>query len=529
MLSAVDKSSSVSVELSELDDPGENGIVSFNVKEYQTKGLFSFEFSQYSVTEDAGEVVIRIIRRHGSIGKVVLEYTTVDGTATSADGDFVATSGYVLFEHNERQKSIAIQINEDDVSEAHFETFSLQIHAPGVNGADVDESSEVVGVCATTINLYDYMDGNVFASSVFSRNDTRGWSIIGNGDSVLHSDMNGIYGVDNLYGLKEYSALCDYSLIAGPCNSSCPIGSGKSHAIPSVEAKVGVLSTVDQGLVVTQKPFDFPSDEFTISFWVKITGNVSTESAIVSYVATGSNYDDIAIYNPTNLRVAINSRRKSDFRGLVTSIDVSDGRWHHVAVSWRSADGRVSAHLDGMRRFLGGPYNVGQLIHSGGYLALAKFLENPCEQTSTNEVACPFRENTHLDASIQNFKIWGRVFSIEDTKNDIAWPSKVGSESLHLYWRFNEAFIAESVVLDLSDFNSSLNNVGTIKGAKIIADTPSLNPFYPCESISENEWAFKSSSAYTGNLSKVYGGRLQFKMLPQVLVGWQGRIVAGFL
>ena len=56
----------------------------------------------------------------------VRSYRTVDGTATTSDGDYVAKTGTLTFAPGETTKTITIEVKGDDKKEAK-ETFYLDL------------------------------------------------------------------------------------------------------------------------------------------------------------------------------------------------------------------------------------------------------------------------------------------------------------------------------------------------------------------------------------------------------------------
>ena len=59
-------------------------------------------------------------------GPITVDYSTVDGSATAADGDYEASSGTVTFAEGETSKTITITVNSDDVAEG-TESFSIEL------------------------------------------------------------------------------------------------------------------------------------------------------------------------------------------------------------------------------------------------------------------------------------------------------------------------------------------------------------------------------------------------------------------
>jgi uncharacterized delta-60 repeat protein len=69
---------------------------------------------------------------------VTVNYTTADGTATTTNNDYVATSGTLTFNNDERSKTITVNINGDTNFEAD-ETFELRLSNP--SGASLATTS----------------------------------------------------------------------------------------------------------------------------------------------------------------------------------------------------------------------------------------------------------------------------------------------------------------------------------------------------------------------------------------------------
>jgi len=84
-----------------------------------------FEFGSYSVAEDAGSVLIGVLRGNDGNFPVTVEYATIDGTATAGQ-DYTATAGKLEFAAGEKIKLFTIPILNDGLKEAN-ETFRLYL------------------------------------------------------------------------------------------------------------------------------------------------------------------------------------------------------------------------------------------------------------------------------------------------------------------------------------------------------------------------------------------------------------------
>ncbi|XP_069348971.1 adhesion G-protein coupled receptor V1 [Eulemur rufifrons] len=99
-------------------------------------GQFAFSHEQIRVSEEAQRVNITIIRSGGYFGLVRLWYETVSGTA-EAGLDFVSAAGELLFEAGEMEKSLHVEILNDDRPEGP-EEFSVAITKVELQGRGYD-------------------------------------------------------------------------------------------------------------------------------------------------------------------------------------------------------------------------------------------------------------------------------------------------------------------------------------------------------------------------------------------------------
>ena len=81
------------------------------------------------------------VTRSGGTAAFDVNYATSDGTATAADGDYVATSNTLHFGANENTQTISVTINGDTKVEAN-ETFNVDLSS-ATNGATISDSQGV--------------------------------------------------------------------------------------------------------------------------------------------------------------------------------------------------------------------------------------------------------------------------------------------------------------------------------------------------------------------------------------------------
>ena len=107
----------------------------------------------------------------------------------------------------------------------------------------------------------------------------------------------------------------------------------------------------------------FPSTEFTIEVWVNSTGD--TDGGLVSYAIPQTD-NEIYLDDPSSLDLMVAGT------GIETEQDIVDGEWHHLAVTWRSSDGRYRFFLDGEPGASGDGLATGATLGGGGTLVVGQ-------------------------------------------------------------------------------------------------------------------------------------------------------------
>lgn len=121
-----------------------------------------------------------------------------------------------------------------------------------------------------------------------------------------------------------------------------------------------------------------------------------------------------------------------DMAGIKTGVDVArDGAWHHVAVAWRSADGKVEAFLDGARVFDGGPYKTGAELAAGGNLVLGQ-AQSDCDPVegvgvgNASSMACGLLSGNvgpgGLVADVQHLRVWSKFVTADEVSQQMQEP-----------------------------------------------------------------------------------------------------------
>jgi len=112
---------------------------------------------------------------------------------------------------------------------------------------------------------------------------------------------------------------------------------------------------------------DFPTDALTVELWLRSDDDDAEGTsgrALVSYASTAAD-NDFIVHNATSLSVFVAGV------SVNTGINLVDGRWHHLAVSWRSSDGDTRVYVDGAYVF-GATHQMGASITAGGTVVLGQ-------------------------------------------------------------------------------------------------------------------------------------------------------------
>jgi hypothetical protein len=95
----------------------------------------------------------------------------------------------------------------------------------------------------------------------------------------------------------------------------------------------------------------FPSQEISVSFWMKTTDNQhsGTPFSYASESPPGNlKANDFLIYDYRSFEIGIANTFGGD-----TGVSANDGAWHHIVVTWRSSDGRLVVYKDAASAYLG--------------------------------------------------------------------------------------------------------------------------------------------------------------------------------
>lgn len=207
---------------------------------------------------------------------------------------------------------------------------------------------------------------------------------------------------------------------------------------------------------------DFPTTTISVSLWIRAASGSGGDGGdvLLSYVSPDSSPgdSDLLLHDLRDLHVLVHgayvlaSKRYDgptggDLGGIRTGINVArDQEWHHVAVAWRSSDGRVAAFLDGTRVFDGGPYKTGAELTAGGTLVLG--------QSQTKACALSYEGSLGKSTGCQKHASNGTV-------DGIGGPGGLMADAQHL--RLWSTFVAADEVAQQMREPFEGNSVGQVK------------------------------------------------------------------
>lgn len=124
---------------------GDPSVTRVTIVDDDEPGEFLFETPHCYADLKTGKVSCRVVREHGFDGKVTMEYSTIDGTASGGKDigpnvDYVHTEGILTFTHAETSKTIDINIKKDAKGSKNF---IIAIKNPSL-GAKIGQRSATV-------------------------------------------------------------------------------------------------------------------------------------------------------------------------------------------------------------------------------------------------------------------------------------------------------------------------------------------------------------------------------------------------
>ncbi|XP_037545560.1 sodium/calcium exchanger 1 isoform X2 [Nematolebias whitei] len=126
-------------------------------------GIFTFEEPVMTVSESIGEMEVKVMRKSGARGVVMVPYKTIEGTAKGGGEDFEDTYGVLEFENDEIFKIIRIKIIDDEEYEKN-KNFFLEISEP-----QLLEMSERKALLLQEVGGFVRTDKQLFGKDVYRK------------------------------------------------------------------------------------------------------------------------------------------------------------------------------------------------------------------------------------------------------------------------------------------------------------------------------------------------------------------------
>ncbi len=301
-------------------------------------------------------------------------------------------------------------------------------------------------------------------------------------------------------GPSDYIETCD-DIDQVPCVGACEFGG--TMIIPGGHAP-GILNFIDGQVTSTGNALaGFTGQAFSINFWIKTTDN-SASAVIFNFATSTLTQNTITVMNPSSLSIIIGRGKLlgANNKGFRSGVNVADGLWHHIVLTWRSYDGRLVIYKDGLENFNGGPYRTRYVIPNVGSLSIGRGLQGPCTPL------CNFEPQTKFTGTIQHLKMWNKVLTDDEALATMQIPFVATINGLVLSWRFDGG--VNSAVTDTS-VNGNTGVVGS-SGVTYSPGWPTVRPLVNCGSVYGHRWYFAAPSKFIGNIFPFKGGRLQFKL-----------------
>ena len=138
------------------------------VDDNHNPGTLSLSLDNYSVSENATNARITVVRTDGKYNSVTVKYATSDGTA-HAGVDYVGTSGSLNFGNNQTNKTFDVPLINNGLVQPADRTLNIRLHTPG-GGATLGLTNAVLSIVDD-----DYPPGFAnFTAGTYSTNESAG-------------------------------------------------------------------------------------------------------------------------------------------------------------------------------------------------------------------------------------------------------------------------------------------------------------------------------------------------------------------
>jgi len=248
---------------------------------------------------------------------------------------------------------------------------------------------------------------------------------------------------------------------------------------PSVPGGAGYALLFSDNIATVAPFHDMPTTELTFEAWLRTSDSCHT-GAVVSYAEKTYSSDkderikaansfviwDIKdliacrgfelldkIPDPENL--SCRSSFKNSKESALAKIDITDGKWHHVAVTWDSKkNGKTIIYIDGMKR-AEAETGITREIQPGGALVLG------AEQDCYN--GC-FEKEQAFYGMMDEVRIWKKARTQSEILKTFRFSGqRIDDSDLVAYWKFDDlvgdlgVMTTHYQAIDSSGRNNNLN------------------------------------------------------------------------
>jgi len=154
----------------------------------------------------------------------------------------------------------------------------------------------------------------------------------------------------------------------------------------------GALELVEGGYASASGVGCFGGEALSVGLWVRT--RATSGATPVSY-ATALESNAFVLHAPGNLQVFINGAH------VTTGVALNDGSWHHLAVTWRAADGELRVYKDGVATWAG-HLSARRGLEAGGSLVLGQ--DQDC-------LAGCFERSQAFDGALDELVVFPEVLS----------------------------------------------------------------------------------------------------------------------
>jgi hypothetical protein len=152
-------------------------------------------------------------------------------------------------------------------------------------------------------------------------------------------------------------------------------------------------------------------------------GKLATAAADAQRLAQVTQLEELCLVGPADLTAVVKGQR---CKGELP-IDINDGRWHHVALTWSSKTGLLVLYVDGNVRLEQGGVQQGKRIAAGGCLALGQ---------AQAVLGSALVDGSGFEGEVAQVGLWSKVLPRCRVLGSMCAPLMAQQDALALLWDF---------------------------------------------------------------------------------------------